>query len=186
MRLAALLSLSFFGVAGFATGCTEPVPPSAQGAYLVFFQDTGVDCPQKSHQGVVGAMTKNTRTTLAVDGVDGADVSCTVSGSGNGPYAVDATISVGTNTLVVTIPAISKGTTSAMPAKGQVGFQSLDTADTYGTPNDALCDFYFIEGTPESVDPGKIWVAFQCPKIVNQMSTCALAESFVLLENCDG
>lgn len=184
MRFVASLSLLLCG--GVLLGaCTEPVPPSASGAYKVAFTFVS-GCMQKAHEGTVGVVTDAKKTTVVVDGVEGATVACSVAGAGTGPYSVTGEIVQGSNALNFTIPAISKTATEAMPAEGSVSYRSVITADTYSSAQMPACQFYFKSGTPETVDPGKIWVAFRCDKVLALPSECALGESYILLENCDG
>lgn len=186
MRLVASLSLPLFGVAlAFLGACTEPVPPSANGAYDVSFEQNSANCGQKGHHGKVGVITESTKTTVAVDGVEGASISCSVAGAGTGPFAVTGQIISGSNVVTINVPAISSTATAAMPAEGSASFLSVTSGDTYNSSETTKCAFYFLPGTPQAVSGGKIWVSFKCDVIVSPPSECALGESYILLENCD-
>jgi len=167
----------------FASGCGEEIPPTPQAAFAVNFQDSGAECPHKSHTTDVGMISGAARTTVLVDGVNGADISCTVSGAG--PFSVNAKVIVGADGLVITVPAITTGAKKDAPATGGVSFFSATTLKSFNSASDTPCSFYFLDGTPEGVAPGKAWMAFTCPKMIESMSTCAIGESYVILENCN-
>lgn len=176
MRLACLaLPLVALPLLG---GCSDPVPPTPQGATQVNFSFVS-GCNVAAHREEIGTISATTRTKVNVDGVDGTKVTCAVTGSG--PFEVDALITQGSNTLSVYVPSISPGATAMDPAKGSVQWQSHVTAGAFG----GSCDFYFTEGTAQGVASGKIWAAFSCPSVVGNSTTCAIAESYVILENCD-
>jgi hypothetical protein len=188
MRLA-FLSCSILVLATFALGCEEPVPPTPQGAFLVNFNDLGTECPHKNHQSVMGVITDVNRTTVAVDGIKGADVTCKVSGADLGPFSVTADMSFeGTEVLSLSINQIDSKATDVAPAKGSVGFSSAVTGgDFFGSSEP--CDFYIEPAGPsgigEGVKPGSAWLSFKCPAMVESNNTCALTESYVLIENCN-
>ena len=56
--------------------------------------------------------------------------------------------------------------------------------NAYVSPGDTPCHFYFVPKTGQGVDLGKIWVAFDCPKIVYGTNTCAIHGDAVF-EDCD-
>lgn len=186
MRLG-FFSSSIIVLATFALGCEEPIPPTPQGAFAVNFSDTGADCTLKSHQSAMGIITATNRTEIAVDGVKEAEVDCSVIGADLGPFKVSATMRYeGTEFLNVSIPSIDAKATEATPAQGSVGFKSSVTAKLFGSSEP--CDFYIEPAGPtgvgEGVKPGAAWLSFKCPTIVESMTTCGLAESHVLMENC--
>jgi hypothetical protein len=167
-----------------AFGCSDAIPPTPQGAFLVNFTDNGAECPHKSHKGEAGVVSEIARTTVIVDGTNGADISCSVTGSGT--FAIKGTVIVGTDGMNVNVPAINPSATMASPATGQLSYFSFVTAgDAYSSPEDTPCNFYFKSGTPEGVAAGKVWMSFSCPTVVESNSTCAISESILILENCD-
>jgi len=186
MRLA-LLSCSILVLATFGLGCEDPVPPTPQGAFLVNFFDSGASCPHKNHQSVMGIISAIDRTTIAVDGVDEANVTCSVKGAESGPFSVEAAMSFeGTELLNISISKMDSKATEAAPSKGSVGFSSAITGDFFGS--DQPCDFYIEAAGPsgigEGVKPGAAWLSFKCPSMVESNNSCALTESYVLMENC--
>lgn len=187
MRLG-FFSCSTLVLATFALGCEDPIPPTPQGAFLVNWFDTGAECPHKSDQSKMGALSQIDRTTIMVNGVKGAAITCAVKGASGGPFSVDATMEFDkTELLTISIDQIDGKATEAAPAKGNVGFASAITGTQSFSSKDP-CDFYIEAAGPsgigEGVKPGSAWLSFKCPNVVNGMSTCALNESYVLMENC--
>lgn len=186
MRLG-FFSSSILVLATFALGCEEPLPPTPQGAFAVNFSDTGADCTLKSHQSAMGIITATERKQIAVDLVKEAEIDCSVIGTGLGPFQVSATMRFeGTEFLSVSVPSIDAKATEATPAQGSVGFKSFVTAKLFGSSEP--CDFYIEPAGPtgvgEGVKPGAAWLSFSCPTIVESMTTCGIAESYILMENC--
>ncbi|MDI3288307.1 hypothetical protein [Polyangium sp. 15x6] len=162
-------------------GCSDPVPPTPQGAFNVQFTDTGVDCAIASHRSEAGDITDSKKTAVLIDGVDGANVTCSVSGAG--PFNVSAKITLGSDGINLSIPAINVGATEASPASGSFAFWSDRTAgDAFSS---SKCSFYFKEGTGEGVASGKLWVSFVCPEVLESTNKCGISESHVIFENCD-
>jgi len=186
MRLG-FFSCSILVLGTFALGCEEPVPPTPQGGFQVNFVDTGAECPHKSHQSVMGIISQSARTQIAIDGVKGAEIACTVSGKDLGPYTIDANMTFeGTEVLTISVPKIDGKATEAAPAQGSVGFSSAVTGGDFFS-SDKPCDFYIEAGGPagsEGVKPASAWLSFKCPSIVESNTTCGLGESYVLIENC--
>ncbi len=181
------LSCSTLLLASFALGCEEPVPPIPQGAFLVNFVDTGADCPHKNHQSLLGDVNATERKSFLLDGAPGASVDCTVSGAALGPFSIEANLGFeGTEALTISVDQIDAKATEAAPAKGSVGFSSSVTGNFFGAGEP--CDFYIEPAGPsgdgQGVKPGEAWLSFKCPSMVNSMYTCALNESYVLIENC--
>jgi len=165
----------------FLGGCSDPVPPTPQGAFNVQFSDTGQDCDIASHRSEAGVISASNRGAVLIDGMNGAQVTCSVSGSG--PFNVSAKIVLGSDGINVSIPAINAGATLDSPAKGSFLFFSDRTAgDAFSSSS---CNFYFKEGTGEGIAAGKLWVSFNCPEVLESMNTCGISESHVIFENCD-
>lgn len=184
-----LVVLGAFGALG-ALGCSDPVPPTPDGAYRVNF--TGKSgCNIMGHTTQIGDVTDTQRTTVVPDGTDGTTVTCTVSGAG--PFAVTGHLQHGADSLQIRVD-LPTDASKATPAKGGVGFLSTTTGNSFvasSTPADPVknppCNFYFAN-SKESVASGKVWVAFSCDTVTEQgsadPSTCGIDESYVILENC--
>jgi hypothetical protein len=168
---------------GGAGTTTTTAPPAADGAWLVNLTNNGGMCEVMLSTRQVGDVSESAITTRVTDGAADASVSCSVSGSGKGPYSVDGALSMGADSLQISIPAISASATSNAPAVGSVAYESDATVSLYTS---SACNFYFVTTSPESVAAGKIWVAFTCPSITSASvgSTCSLGESYAVFENC--
>lgn len=151
------------------------------------FFDNGQACAHKSHQGKMGDIGETERTSIMLDRVGGAEITCSVTGESLGPFSVSATLNLGNvDILQIDIDKIDGKATEAAPAKGSVAYSSSITASSYGATDP--CDFYIEPAGPsgvgEGVQPGAAWLSFKCPTIVSGMSTCVMNESYVLVENC--
>jgi hypothetical protein len=183
MRLVAA-ALSTIALAAVTYGCSDPVPQSPDGAWFVSTsQLDATKCHMAQHNSTFGQVDDAHRIAVETDGVKGAHVSCTVSGTGNGPYAVQVLAQNDMVTLQLSINAISTTATEASPAKGGVAYLDLDKTKVQYAGTD--CNFYFATKA-ETVATGKIWVAFTCDSIVNgdTMSDCTLTQGYALFENC--
>jgi hypothetical protein len=180
--VAATFVLGFAALAG-AAGCSDPVPPTPQGAFQATFVSNSSACMIAGHNTAVGAVTSSTKDKVLVSGIDGADVECTVSGSGT--FSVQAKISQGGQGLEINIPKLTAGATKDNPATGSVNYASLKTSGTvFSSTTDTPCSFYFSDNH-EGVASGRVWITFDCPKIIQgTMKTCKLGPAFAIFENC--
>ena len=180
-RLAlAVCSTSVLAV--FAAACSDPVPPTPQGACKADLLSNGGACLITSQEVALGSVTASTKDrVLVANGPESADVACQVTGMSS--FNVSASITVSGEGIQISIPSISSSATKMAPAKGSVVFSSKQTG-AYSSDSKTPCDFYFTQGTSQGVASGKVWVSFMCPAIVNGMSTCEMAESFAIFENC--
>jgi hypothetical protein len=111
--LAATFVLGFAALAG-AAGCSDPVPPTPQGAFQATFVSDSASCMIAGHNTAVGAVTSSTKDKVLVSGIDGADIECTVSGSGT--FSVQAKITQNGQGLEINIPKLTAGATKDSPA----------------------------------------------------------------------
>jgi hypothetical protein len=180
MRFAAL-ALSAAGLTALAslTGCSSPVPATPDGAWEVNLSSAGGACDIMVNTTSVGEVNDGAISQRITDGVGGADISCTVAGTG--PFDVDALASQNGDTLQINVAALAAGTTKAAPVLGTISYESAATA----VPFTGTCNFYFANPA-ESVAAGKVWVAFACPEIGDAESgtMCPVTESYALFENC--
>jgi hypothetical protein len=177
----AVVSTSF--LAATAIACSDPVPPTPQGACHAELLSNGGACQITSQVADVGSVTATTKDRVVVAGDDaGADISCQVTGTSS--FAVNGSATIAGQGIQISIPKIDSSATKMAPAAGSVVFATGQTGGAYSTPSATPCAFYFKQGTGEGVASGKIWVAFTCPTVVNGMSTCELTESFAIFENC--
>lgn len=180
--LASSLVLGLVGLAG-AAGCSDPVPPTPQGAFQATFVSDSAMCGIAGHNTAVGAVSSSTKDKVIVSGTDGADVECTVSGSGT--FSVQAKISQAGQGLEINIPKLTAGATKDNPATGSVNYASAKTSGTvFSSTADAPCNFYFSSDS-QGVASGRVWITFDCPKVVQgTMKTCKIGPGFAIFENC--
>jgi hypothetical protein len=180
MRLA-FLSLATALAAPLAIGCSDPVPQTPDGAWIVTtIQDDPTACHIAGHNDEVGQLNASDKLMVVTDGVDGASISCTVAGTGT--FNVSALSQLADKTLNINIPAITAAATEMSPAIGAISYESAKTA----VPYSGNCNFYFTPSTPETVAEGKIWVAFKCDALTagETMSTCPVSQGYALFESC--
>lgn len=174
-------------VALLSLGCSDPVPPTPRGAWVIYFESpSSTECPILGFTAKMGDVTDRTKTKEYVDGEGTASVDCTVSGSGSFSVTAQAAQTETAVGMTMSIGNIAATATSAMPAIGSVSFSSEESGGEYISPvTGEPCNFYFIEGSGEGVAAGKIWVAFECPKMqLDQATGCRIRESYAIFENC--
>jgi hypothetical protein len=157
------------GVVLSVWGCSDPVPPPAQGAVMYRFTTTdgaskcGVPTFIEDDLGIVSENERSPRQ----DGADGYKINCTVKQAGNG-FRVNANITV--------VPGqVTQGKISLFAENTQAAYLvDPGTADAPGI----LCDYWVgAEGSSFSVGPGQVWGAFNCPLLIdprNVDSQCAI------------
>jgi len=184
MRLFALTVLAGFGLTLGAFGCSTPVAPIPAGAWSITFSHGTMNCNIGAHNAGVGIVSQDGATTLVTDGISDADVSCTVKPAGSA-FDVEGQALKGGENLAISVKNLSKAATKDAPVQGVVGYVSPTTADTFTSPAASPCNFYFLDGTKESIAAGAIWVAFECPQIADPNNICALS-GYAKFQNCDG
>jgi hypothetical protein len=185
MRLSrfALAAVSVSVLAVFAAACSDPVPPTPQGACKADLLSNGGKCTIVSQEVAIGSVTATTKDKVLTDsGAEMAAVSCQVSGTSS--FAVDGSLSLNGEGIQISIPKIDSSATKMAPAQGSISFKGKDTGNAYRSGSATPCAFYFTQGTSQGVASGKIWVSFSCPEVVGGMSTCEISESFAIFENC--
>ena len=182
--VAASSALALLGLLVGAPACSDPTPPIAQGAWSVSLIQPDSNCMIAPHNGSVGSVSANTKEKLIVNAVDGAEIVCSVIASGNNTFSVNAKAVYNGAALYFLIDAITPAARQATPAAGRASFVTQKTVNAYQSPTDTPCNFYFIPNTPQGVAAGKIWVAFDCPKVEAEMSICGLDAGYAIFENC--
>jgi hypothetical protein len=184
-----------------ALGCSDPVPPPAQGAVTLYLGHTvnpvdQMSCPVTAQTYQIGATDSKTKAVQApsastpgqsvISGEGGSSISCSVSGGG-GSYKFSGTLSAIT-------PQGDK--ISIQFANGVVGSDFTGTADVSVYTPQLLAGFSSV-GTNMScaitvqnqqVKGGSIWATFSCPQIASPPSgLCGIsAASAIVFENCSG
>lgn len=182
--LAAFLSLaSILAIGALAPACSDPVPPTPRGAWSVSFVDSPpIECSVQGHNASLGkvADTDRANSTLVTHGESGAEIACSVIGSSS--FNIDASAYLSGSILQMVVRGITSSASPDNPVKGSIGFASPTTVKTYSS-ND--CNFYFVPGSGEGIGPGKVWLAFDCPSISAEASTCEIKQGYAIFENCD-
>jgi hypothetical protein len=182
-----------------ALGCSDPVPPPAQGAFWttvtsVSPQPAGMSCPSgasltfdvpAANRSAIPSETldQDTYKLRKVDGEDQAQVSCTVKGGGN--FTFEGSIKLGPHALSIsngTIGNDKKGTARiTLQASGMPGFSGALSAPSANCKIDAAA----APGNRFEVNPGRIWAHFECPSLEQPPSDYCKAAGFFVLENCN-
>ena len=181
-----------------ALGCSDPVPPPAQGAFWanvtsVSPQPAGKSCPSgasltfdvpAANLNAIPSETldQDTYKLRKIDGEDQAEVSCSVKGGSS--FTFEGTIKLGARALSITNGTIGddkKGTARiTVQANGTPGFSGALSSPSANCVIDAAP----APGNNFQVNPGHIWAHFQCASVEQMPSDLCKAEGFFVLENC--
>jgi len=180
-----------------ALGCSDPVPPPAQGAFWANVKSVspapaGKMCPSGASltfevpttDPTLGqTLDANTYVVHKIDGEDQAEVSCTV--KGGGPFTLEGTIKLGSKALSIsggTIGTDKKGTARiTLQDSGTPGFSGALSAPSANYVIDAAA----ATGNNFQVKAGSIWAHFECPSVEQPPSGYCKADGFFVLENCN-
>jgi hypothetical protein len=182
-----------------ALGCSDPVPPPAQGAFWANVKSvspppSGKSCPSGPtltfDVPAVDTMLNPPQTLNAltykqklVDGQESGEVSCAVKGSG--PFTVEGTVKFGNKSLAVssgTLGADKKGTARiTLRDSGNPGFSGALSAPSATCTLDAAA----AAGNNFQVKPGSIWGHFSCASVEQAPSDYCQADGYFVFENCD-
>lgn len=196
MRMAlSLLNLGAIAVGALvSTGCTESVPPPPQGAISYrFWRAGGQGCIVGGHAFSAPDTGRGQNVTstgvgqVAVDGENGAKVSCRVSGDG-ATFSVTGELMLGDISFSIDTQ-VSPGDKEA---DGKVRLQDNITASTFAQPAPlvepptAPCKVDISRGN-FGVGSGWVWGHFICDNIVDERNPGAFcsAEGTFIFENCD-
>ncbi len=165
-------------------GCGDPVPPPAEAAATVSIgapinPDPGSACSLPPHVTIFGAPPDATSSgDTLVDGDDGADVRCTVTGSGS--YSFSGSVKQGRQSFGVTGEVTPGGT-----GTGTANMFDSVMAISLASPADVPCTFYVNQGSL-TVESGAIWAGFSCPKFSNsgQTGIWCQASGFFVFKSC--
>jgi hypothetical protein len=191
---------SFFAVPLLAAlGCSDPVPPPAQGAVTLDLGQpvvhvTQMQCPITKVYQIAAVDSKNnvlapsvsTPGQSVISGEGGSSISCSVTGGG-GNYKFSGTLSAVTQ---------QGDKVSVQFANGVVGPDYTGTADVSVFTTDLLQNFsstntmmncsIAVQNT--QVKGGSIWATFSCPQIGFPPSgLCSIGPgSAIVFQNCSG
>ena len=72
-------------------------------------------------------------------------------------------------------------------AVGNVSFVDPASGVRYASNDTAPCVFQFAPSTNQVIEAGRIWVQFDCSKLIseaNPLESCSSRYGYVLVENC--
>lgn len=182
-----------------ALGCSDPVPPPAQGAFWANVKSVspvppGKMCPSGAsltfdvptvdpNANPPETLDRDTYLHKLVDGEDKAEVSCTVKGKTS--FTLEGTIKLGNKSLAIsngTLGDNKKGTARiTLRDSGVPGFSGALSAPSANCVIDAAA----ASGNNFQVKAGSIWGHFDCPSVEQAPSDYCKADGFFVLENCD-
>lgn len=185
-----------------AAGCSDPVPPPAQGAFRVDVnapspQPAGKACPAGASltfdappvPTIIDPMKgpewldEDTYVHKVIDGEGQAEVSCTVKGGTT--FTIEGSIAQGSRLLSIsggTLGADKKGTASvAVRNSGTPGFSGTLRSPSANCTLDAVP----AAGNRFQVKPGSIWARFSCPSVEAPPSDYCVASGIFVFENCN-
>jgi hypothetical protein len=180
---ASLAALSLAGCSGSFGGLGNPTPAPSDAAWVLNMTGAGSACPLMVSTGQLGDVNDQIIDAKVTDQMKGAagvaTVKCSVVPVGSGLH-VSGAAGWGCDELQIDVPSITKTASKASPASGSVSYLSETTVSTFS----GMCNFYFSGN--EGIGPGKVWLSFTCPGLTasGSISTCPVAESYVLFEDC--
>jgi len=185
-----------------ALGCSDPVPPPAQGAFWANVKSVspapaGKICPSgptltfdvptvpppTTAKPQVETLDADTYLHKLIDGEDSAEVSCSVKGKSS--FTLEGTIKLGNKSLAIsngTLGADKKGTARiTLRDSGSPGFSGALSAPSANCTIDAAA----AAGNNFQVKAGSIWGHFDCPSVEQSPSDYCKADGYFVFENCD-
>lgn len=162
--------------------CSDPVPPTPRGAFSVSFTDTGIECAHAGHNTVIGMVGPANKEVVVVDGTADASIDCEVKAVMGG-FSVEASATQKDKALTIIIDKLPATATEEAPASGNIAYVSAKTVDSYQPTTGTPCSFYFVP-PEQGVAAGRVWIAFKCPSVEAEGSTCAISQGYAIFENC--
>ena len=186
-----MLPIALFGV--LAAGCSDPVPPPSQGGVRINYRPSTIAqsgaCSIGAHTvGVAqgGAYPQHTTGNpgkRVVDGQDGAEVRCRVTGANSFVFSGSLSKDAVSFSVAGRVEKGGEGTGTVAASDSQTAQHVFSPVQSQQDPD---CTFKVNENKLE-VAPGRIWAVYDCPATrdtVNFDIVCGLGGEFVL-ENCD-
>jgi len=176
-----------------ALSCSDPVPPPAQGAFLVSLTSVspsnGKTCPSGAAftydvPSVLASkptekLTENTYLHWTVDGESDAKVSCSVKGSSS--FSFSGRISSGVEVLEISNGVLANN----MSGTAQVSLFNGTKLSSALTSPGADCMVSVVSNSQGvQVKPGSLWATFICPSVEHQPGEACQAKGTFVLENC--
>jgi hypothetical protein len=178
---AALLASAF-------AGCSQPAPRIPEGAWYLRFDDAGLMCDPGPHEADIGEVSSANRTTLVEDDETFEELVVTVYCSvvdKEGTFSLNAGASTPNGTgLTLIVNELSPTATKDNPSIGSVSYRHA--VETAGVPySSSMCNFYFADGTGQGVQPGTVWVSFDCPTVSSAPNDCTIPDGVAAFEQCE-
>jgi hypothetical protein len=177
-------------------GCSDPVPPPAQGAFIASVNSVSpapvgkacpagaaftYDVPSIRATMPTEVLDENTYLHKTIDGEGGSSVRCSVKAGGGG-FTFSGEISLGTRGLELSdgvLGADKKGTARVFVINGEKLSSPLISPMA-----NCLIDASTSANTAHQVKPGSMWAHFSCPSVESPPSDYCRVEGTVVLENC--
>lgn len=164
-------------------GSDEPEPDGTEPAGAVKMEVYATEeqtCPPKDLQLAIGNVSSSPPVKV-FDGFEGASVACAVVPKGDA-FQASGTITDGSFTF-----SFRDLLTGGSSAVGNVEIIDPKTGVTFASSSATPCVFQFAPNSEQSVAAGRIFVQFDCSKLVSAasaMETCSSRYGYVLVENC--
>lgn len=177
--------------------CSDPVPPPAQGAFLAHVTSPSplpagkqcriggaftYDIPAVFATKPIEQLDADTYLHKAVDGENGATVSCSVKGSST--FSFSGKLRQGDSVSL----DISSGTMGA-DGKGTalIGIHNAMKLSSALTSPGPTCTVQAVKGQNNALQlkPGSMWASFDCNAVDAPPTDSCSADGFFVLENCD-
>jgi hypothetical protein len=174
-----------------ALSCSDPVPPAAQGAFIVTLS-SGVpnracpsgaastfDVPAVVATNPLEKLDDDTYLHWTIDGEGESHVSCSVSGSSSFTFS-------GRVQGDIPVLEISQGTLSNnMTGTARIGVSNGSKLSTSLGSTAADCTITVVSNSKgPQVKPGSIWANFSCPALIHDPGDGCSAKGTFVLENC--
>lgn len=189
-----LMMCGAVGAALLSWGCSEPVPPAAEGATTVHWLTSNPSCrAREPFDAVIGATNSNENLDLRKDTVEGMKIFCRVTENG-GSLNAEGSLQLRDVTLDFAVNNVPSAASEDSPALGHISISAIQTAGgLYTSPNTNPCKFYFENKQIGQSAAGKFWVQFTCAELVDASTsppsvcgTQAGANAATLaVQNCD-
>lgn len=185
-----LAGMTACGISMAITGCSDPVPPPAQGAVQLKVSSLPTaeiaegekNCNFPGIDFALGTVNVTSRTSVT-DGTNGTAVHCRVAPRGAG-FDVSASIDKGDDSF-----SVSGFVQSGQDTEGDVTLSLQQTSTLLGSKIKCTVSVARTDAAPSlAVGPGRVWAKVECTKLsVNGFSPpqyCRAAGVFVF-ESCE-
>ncbi|MBW2523800.1 MAG: hypothetical protein JRI23_06475 [Deltaproteobacteria bacterium] len=172
-------------------GCSEAVPPAAEGAFQVNISsgaspaDCGLDITAPITMGLVGPTSHD---RLEKDTLNDAQVFCTVKQQGSA-FSMEGYAAMPDSVMEFQVSSITADANEGNPAFGRVTVAGPATAlNAMTSPDSEPCSFYFVnEAQRSQLAPGRAWFSFRCPSVedVSINRSCGIDTSYAAFQNCE-